>query len=136
MRAMKRLVSIAACALALALLAGAAKKDSDKAGAAKGGGGGASEDKAFDEVVKDMEVIPGLFTIYRKADDNKLLMEIRPEQLEHLFLFAMSFDQSTGERGFYGAMMGGDFPFLFHRVGKTVQWVMKNTAFTASSGTP
>ena len=136
---MKRLVSIAACALALALLAGtavAAKKDSDKAGAAKGGGGGASEDKPFDEVVKDMEVIPGLFTIYRKADDNKLLMEIRPEQLEHLFLFAMSFDQSTGERGFYGAMMGGDFPFLFHRVGKTVQWVMKNTAFTASSGTP
>ncbi|HUL51204.1 MAG TPA: hypothetical protein VLU94_01335, partial [Candidatus Nitrosotalea sp.] len=39
------------------------------------------EEKAFDEVVKDMEVTKGLFTFYRKADDGRVLIEILPEQL-------------------------------------------------------
>jgi len=94
------------------------------------------EEKAFADVVKDMEVIKGLFTFYRKADDNKILMEILPDQLDKMLLFAASIDQAVGERGLYASMMGGDFPFVFHRVGKNIQWVMKNTRFIAASGTP
>jgi len=94
------------------------------------------EEKAFADVVKDMEVIKGLFTFYRKADGNKILMEILPDQLDRMLLFAASIDQAVGERGLYASMMGGDFPFVFHRVGKNIQWVMKNTRFIAASGTP
>jgi len=95
-----------------------------------------AEDKPFDEVVKDMEVMKGLFTFYHKAEENKTLMEILPEQLDKMFLFAGSVHQAVGERGIYAAQMGSSFPFFFRRVGKNIQWVMKNTNFTAASGTP
>ncbi len=95
-----------------------------------------AEDKPFDEVVKDMEVKKGVFTFYYKADENKLLMEILPDQLDKVFLFAGTVEQATGERGLYAAQMGDSFPFVFHRVGKSIQWVEKNTTFTAEPGTP
>src|SRR5437867_11508899 len=40
------------------------------------------EEKPFDEVIKDTEVIKGLFTFYRKADENRLLMEVLPDPLD------------------------------------------------------
>jgi hypothetical protein len=94
------------------------------------------DDKPFDTVIKDMEVTKGLFTIYRKAEDNKTLIEILPDQLDKMFLFAGTIDQATGERGFYGAQVGADFPFVFRRFGKTVQWVQKNTMYKAPEGSP
>ncbi len=94
------------------------------------------EEKKFDEVVKDMEVIKGLFTFYRNAEENKVLMEILPEQLEKTFLFAGTVDQAVGERGLYASQMGDSFPFVFRRVGKNIQWVEKNTNFIAASQTP
>lgn len=94
------------------------------------------EDKPFDEVVKGMEVIKGLFTFYRKAEDNRVLMEILPEQMDRNFLFSISIDQSVGERGLYSSQMGSTFPFFFHPVGKNLQWVIKNTTFWATTNTP
>src|SRR5713226_6741726 len=94
------------------------------------------EDKPFDEVVKDMEVKKGLFTFYYKADENKLLMELLPDQLDKVFLFAGTTEQAVGERGLYSSQQGGSFPFVFHRVGKSIQWIEKNARFTATSGTP
>ena len=94
------------------------------------------DEKPFDEVVKDMETLKGLFTFYRKAEENRILMEILPEQLDRTFLFAATVDQSVGERGFYAAQMGGSFPFSFRKVGKNVQWIIQNPTFTAASGTP
>ena len=38
------------------------------------------KDKAFADVVKDAQVIKGLFTLYRT--DEKVFLEILPEQLE------------------------------------------------------
>ena len=96
----------------------------------------AGEEKPFDDVVKDMEVVKGLFTVYRKADENKTLIEIQPDQLDKVFLFAGSVDQAAGERGFYAAQQLGDFAFTFHRAGKNIEWVMKNTSFVADAGTP
>src|SRR5438876_5248267 len=100
----------------------AAKGDAAKADAAKPG-----DDKSFDDVVKDMEVVKGLFTFYRRADDNKILMEIAPDQLDKRYLFAATLDQAVGERGFYGAQQLGDFPLEFHQVGKSVQLIELNT---------
>jgi len=94
------------------------------------------EDKTFAEVIKDMEVKQGLFTFYYKADENKLLLEILPSQLDKVFLFAGTTEQAVGERGLYSSQQGDSFPFVFHRLGKSVQWVEKNTSFTAAPGTP
>lgn len=94
------------------------------------------EEKPFAEIVKDMEVIKGLFTFYRKADENKVYMEILPDQLNTLYLFSGTIDQSVGERGLYSAQMGGTFPFMFRQAGKNIQWALKNTTFTATNGTP
>ena len=94
------------------------------------------EDKTFAEVIKDFDVKQGLFTFYYKADENKLLLEILPSQLDKVFMFAGTTEQAVGERGFYSSQQGGSFPFVFRRLGKSVQWVEKNTSFTAASGTP
>src|SRR6266404_4701584 len=94
------------------------------------------EEKPFDEVVKDMEVLKGLFTFYRKAEDNRILMELLPEQLDRTFLFAATVDQSVGERGLYAAQMGGSFPFSFRKTGKNIQWIILNPTFIAEHGTP
>src|SRR6266542_4682430 len=109
----------------------AAKPAEKKPEGAKG-----DEDKPFDEIVKDMEVLKGLFTFYRKAEDNRILMEILPEQLDKTFLFAATVDQSVGERGLYASQMGGSFPFQFRKVGKNIQWIIQNPTFTAQAGTP
>ena len=73
----------------------------------------AGEDKAFADVVKDMEEVKGLFTFYRKPAESKVLMEILPSQMDTDFLFAATTDQSLGENGFYASMMAGDFAFRF-----------------------
>ncbi len=113
-----------------------AKPGSKEAAAAPKPEESKGDDKPFDTVVKDMEVVKGLFTFYRRADDNKILMEVLPAQLDSNFLFAASVDRSVGERGFYSPMMGDHFPFRFHRVGKSIQWIEINTKFLAAPGTP
>jgi len=105
-------------------------------GGAKPEAGKGGDEKPFDDMVKDMTVTKGLFTFYRRAEDGKVLMEILPNQLDKTFLFAGTLDQALGERGFYGAQQLGDFPFVFHQVGKSVQLVMRNTAFSAPEGSP
>src|SRR5262245_52520038 len=67
------------------------------------------DEKPFTEIVKDMDVIKGLFTFYRKPDENKIYLEIQTNQFDRTFLFAGSIDQSVGERGFYSSQMGGQF---------------------------
>jgi Met-zincin/Domain of unknown function (DUF5117) len=94
------------------------------------------EEKSFEDTVKDMEAIKGLFTFYRKADEDKVLMEILPEQLDKVFLFSGTVDRATGERGLYSSQQAGEFPFYFRRIGKSIQFVIKNSNFTAPTGTP
>jgi hypothetical protein len=94
------------------------------------------DEKPFADIIKDMDEIKGVFTFYRKADENKIYLEITPEQFEKTFLFAGSIEQSVGERGLYSAQMGGHFPFQFKLVGKQVQWMVLNTTFTAQKDTP
>ena len=90
------------------------------------------KEKAFADVVKDAQVIKGLFTMYRT--DEKVYLEILPEQLEKIFLVSLTVDSGIGERGFYAAAMAGEAPMLFHKQGKNVQLMVKNTRFHADNG--
>jgi len=90
------------------------------------------KDKAFADIVKDAQVIKGLFTLYRT--DEKVFLEILPEQLEKIYLVSMTVDSGIGERGFYAAAMAGEAPIVFHKQGKNVQLLVKNTRFIAQNG--
>ncbi len=90
------------------------------------------KDKAFADVVKDAQVIKGLFTLYRTEE--KVFLEILPEQLEKMYLVSMTIDSGIGERGFYAAAMYGEAPIVFHKQGKNVQLMVKNTRFHADNG--
>src|SRR2546430_17077665 len=94
----------------------AARQEEKKTETPKG-----DEEKPFDEVVKEMEVLKGLFSFYRKAEDNSTLMEILPEQLDKTFLFAGKVDPTGHKRGIYAPHMGGSFPPSSTKVGKNIQ---------------
>src|SRR6185369_15440300 len=87
------------------------------------------KDKPFAEIVKDAQVVKCLFTLYRT--DEKVFLEILPEQLDKIYLVSMTVDSGIGERGFYAAAMAGEAPIVFHKQGKNVQLMVKNTRFWA-----
>jgi hypothetical protein len=90
------------------------------------------KEKSFAEVVKDAQVINGLFNLYRT--DEKVYLEILPEQLEKIYLVSFTIDSGLGERGFYAAAMAGEAPIVFHKQGKNIQLRVKNTRFVADDG--
>ncbi len=90
------------------------------------------KDKPFAEIVKDAQVIKGLFTLYRTEE--KVYLEILPEQLEKMYLVSLTVDSGLGERGFYAAAMAGEAPIVFHKQGKNIQLRVKNTRFVADDG--
>lgn len=90
------------------------------------------KEKAFADIVKDAQVIKGLFTLYRT--DEKVYLELLPEQLEKTYLVSLTVDSGIGERGFYAAAMAGEAPIVFHKQGKNVQLVFKNSRFYAQEG--
>ena len=92
------------------------------------------KDKPFAEVVKDAQVIKGLFTFYQT--DEKVLFEIQPEQLDKMYMLSLTCESGLGEAGFYAADMCGETPIIFHKQGKNVQLIAKNTRFVAQDNSP
>ncbi len=93
------------------------------------------DEKPFADVVKDYKEIPGLFTLFVKEDENKMLMEIKPDQIDKVFL--CSFTREAGDGRYYdGGAMLENFPFIFKRVGKKIQLLHKNVYFRADSTSP
>ena len=52
--------------------------------------------KTFEEVTKDFEVVRGLFTVYRKDDEGKVYLEIKPRQFDRLYLCAVTREAADG----------------------------------------
>jgi hypothetical protein len=94
--------------------------------------------KPFADVVKDAKELDGLLRMYRK--DDKLWIEVTPEQLDKPLFFKSNINQGIGEgRIFGGAMnypMGVTQVVVFHKHGQTMQLIAKNTKYTAKAGTP
>src|SRR5687768_2725919 len=101
-------------------------------GAPRAGAPEPPKDKPFADIVKDAQVIKGLFTMYRTED--KVFLEILPDQLEKMYLLSLTFDSGLGERGFYAAAMAGEAPIVFHKQGRNIQLRVKNTRFVAAEG--
>jgi hypothetical protein len=94
----------------------------------------AADPKPFADLVKDAKEVPGLFRTYRTED--KVYMEIAPEQFDRIYMFSMTCDRSLGERGFYAAEMCGEAPFSIRKVNKNIQFVLRNPRFRAEERSP
>src|SRR2546422_2323153 len=110
------------------------KTDAEKKPSAADQKAEAPKDKPFAEVVKDAQVIKGLFTFYQT--DEKVLLEIQPEQLDKMYMLSLTLESGLGEAGFYAADMCGEAPIVFHKQGKNVQMIAKNTRFVAQDNSP
>ncbi len=95
----------------------------------------AEEGKSFETVIKGYKAIPGLFTFYRNAETNKVLMEIKPDQLDKIYLSNVTLEAGDGYYFDSGAMLD-NFPFILKKVGKRVQFIHKNVYYRAQEGSP
>ena len=109
------------------------------AGAAPVGAGAApppvpGQPRPFAEVIKDAKETVGLFHLWQK--DEKVWIEIAPDQFGVPFLFTVNLSRGIGEQGVYGGMTLSDQIVEWKRIGNTVQLIAKNYAFTGGSNGP
>ena len=90
--------------------------------------------KPFAEVIKDAKEMPGLFRAWQK--DEKVWIEIAPDQFGVPYLFTSNLSRGVGEQGVYGGMMLGDQIVEWKRIGNAVQLIAKNYAFTGGANAP
>jgi len=94
----------------------------------------AAQQKPFAEVVKDAKEQPGFFNVYSK--DEKVWLEIRPDQIDRPFFLQANRTQGIGERDPFTSPMLRSYIVEFHRLGNLVQLIARNTQFMANAGTP
>lgn len=84
-------------------------------------------EKKFEDVIKDAKKMEGLFNLYAK--DDKLYLEIQPDQFDKLYLYIPTLWTSVGFGG-----TGSYFPmqvFYWEKLDKKVLLIWKNTRYTA-----
>ena len=89
-----------------------------------------SKSQSFEDLVKDMDVIPGLFTMYWDEDKDKVYLKIKQNQLDKVYFCDVT--RNSGDAFMFdsGAMLQS-FPFVFKKVGDRIQFIHKNVMFRA-----
>lgn len=97
--------------------------------------------KPFDEVIRGAKQSDGLFATWQK--DEKVWIELKPEDFDKPFFFSPKLTQGIGEGGIFGGSMIGRWrrfgtPQMveFKRVHNQVQLVARNTRYLGKAGTP
>ena len=80
--------------------------------------------RTFAEVTRDAKESPGLFNLWQR--DDKVWIEIQPDQLERPYFFSTNLDQGLGESRFLAGSMtsslsrkfGGPAIVVFRKVGR------------------
>jgi len=90
--------------------------------------------RPFAEVVKEAKQDKGYLPLWRK--DDKVWIEIAPEQLEQEFYLAHSLAGGLGEGFQFPGLMGADHVVVLRRIGNQVQLLARNQKLRAPAGTP
>lgn len=91
--------------------------------------------RPFAEIVKDARRSEGLFSVWQK--DDKVWLELRPEDLNQPFFLSPKIKTGIGENFFFGGLMGFDDGVVeFRRVHNQMQLLWRNTEYIAKPGTP
>ena len=81
--------------------------------------------KAFENIVKGFNKIEGLFTFYEKSEENKVYLELHPDQFDVIYTINITRETGDGAR-FHGVSMQGEYPFYLKKNGNVIQFVEKN----------
>ncbi|MAJ45076.1 MAG: hypothetical protein CMF96_10085 [Candidatus Marinimicrobia bacterium] len=86
--------------------------------------------KSFYDIVKGMDEINGLFTMFWDKDKDKVYLKIKQTQLDKVYFCDVT--RSSGDAFMFdsGAMLQS-FPFIFKKVGDRIQFIHKNVMFRA-----
>lgn len=90
----------------------------------------------FNQVIKNTQKLPGLFTLYQEKEDDKVYLEVNPEQLGKNYLASATLESGIGEHGIYSGMPLQDFLFYFKRVNNNLQFIIRNVNFRINEGDP
>ncbi|MCC7041746.1 MAG: zinc-dependent metalloprotease [Burkholderiales bacterium] len=98
--------------------------------------------RPFADVARDARESPGLFHVWQR--DDRVYLELAPDQFERAYFFSTHLDQGLGEHRFLAGLMassqtrgfGGPRIVSFRRIGNSVQLIARNVRFTAQPGTP
>lgn len=90
--------------------------------------------RPFAEVIKDSKATPGFFTLYQK--DEKVWIEVKPEQFNAPFFFQINSTRGIGQSGFYPNWMLRGHIVELNKLGNNVQLIARNETYTAKAGTP
>ena len=98
--------------------------------------------RPFADIVRDAKALPGLFALWQK--DDKVWIELAPDQFERPYFFSTNLDQGLGENNFFAGSMssslsqrfGGPKIVTFRKVGGNVQFIARNVKYTATPGSP
>ncbi len=93
------------------------------------------EKSPYEKAIDGFKAVEGLFTLYLKEDEQRVLMAVKPDQLNKVFLCNMTLEAGDGNYMDSGAMLG-NFPFELRKVGKKLQVVQINLAYRAEPGSP
>lgn len=121
-------------AFSTSVMAQEAPKPDPAAAAAAAAKANPTAPKPYKEVIKDAKEMKGFFNLFRK--DEKVWLEIKPEQLDKPFFFSINIPNAVGERRLYASQMGDSHMVVWKKVGNQVQLIAKNTQYTATPGTP
>ena len=91
------------------------------------------EKSQFEKAIEGCKAVEGLFTFYINEDEQKVLLVVKPDQLNKPYLMNMTLDYGDGYYFDSGAMMG-NFPFEIRKIGKKLQVIQINLAYRAEPG--
>ena len=94
----------------------------------------AGQPRPFAEVIKDARRTEGFITVWQK--DEKVWLELRPEQLDKPFHLSAVLSKGIAQYPFLPGLFDGANVASFRRVGNQVQLVGLNTEFRAAEGSP
>jgi hypothetical protein len=86
--------------------------------------------RPFADVIKDAAEHAGLFRMYQK--DDKIWLEIAPEQLDQPYFFSINLSSGIGEQWLFGGLMWDSDLIAFRKVGQQIQLVALNTLYFAN----
>jgi hypothetical protein len=90
----------------------------------------------YREAIKGTDKLEGLFTIYRDQEDDKIYLELKPEQLNKNYLCTVTLESGIGESGIYSGLPLQDFLFYFRRVNNNLHFVVRNAKFRTEQDEP
>jgi len=90
--------------------------------------------RPFAEVIKDAKRTEGAIAFWQK--DDKIWLELRPEDLNQPFFLSSKLKTGIGERGFFGGLMQDSGVIEFRRVHNQMQMIWRNVGYVARPGTP